>query len=92
MIRVSTLTTVSVEVSNASGTLTDPSAITFTIRAPDGTTTTIPNGDSRIVHQSTGRYAIDELPNQPGIWKVNAQATNPTVSETVSFYVSDVWE
>lgn len=59
----------SVEFKNTSGTLSDPSVVTFKIKNPAGTTTTYVYGtDAALVKDATGQYHIDVDIDSVGIY------------------------
>lgn len=51
------------------GTLTDPTAVTFKKRAPDGTETThVYGSDVNVIKDGTGRYHYDFIVTASGNW------------------------
>ena len=55
------------EFRDANGTLTNPTAVTMTVREPDGTTTTYTYGsDDEVTRDSTGVYSFSIVFDQEG--------------------------
>lgn len=60
---------VSVDFKNASGTLTDPTTVTFKFENPAGTETSYVYGvDGQLVKSGTGEYYVDITGNSYGTW------------------------
>lgn len=89
--RVQTQIVQTVSIYNLSNVLTDPVSLTFNVQRPDGTIDAIPSTDPRVTHIATGQYSVTVLLDSPGMWAINTQATNPTVSTTQQIYVQDRW-
>lgn len=57
-----------------SGTLVDPSSVTWSVKAPDGTVTT-PEG----TRASAGVYHLQLVLDAPGRWKIEAQGDGTVI-------------
>lgn len=67
---------VSIVFTNEAGTATDPSAVLFKIRKPDGTSTTYTYGAGvEIVKNSTGSYTVELDLSQSGDWLYRWEST-----------------
>jgi len=54
---------------NSAGAAADPTTVTFKIKSPAGTTTTLVYGtDAAAVKDSTGNYHVDRTPDAAGEW------------------------
>jgi hypothetical protein len=61
---------------NADGTGVDPTTVTVTLRAPDGTETTLTyNTDPEVTKPSTGVYRVTKLLTSAGRWYYRWQGT-----------------
>ena len=76
------MVTLAVNVRNAAGTLTAPSALVCTITLPDGTSAT-----PTVTTLAAGQYTTDYLPTQAGWHAVRWVSTSPTNAYTDSFTV-----
>lgn len=65
---------------NSAGTATDPSGtITFKVRDPGGTITTLVYGvDDEVVKSSTGVYYTDVALDEPGTWHYRVESGTGT--------------
>lgn len=54
----------------------DPTTVTLTILAPDGTTSTV-NGAAMTHDPGTGIYDFDHTPDQPGRWWFSWEGSSP---------------
>lgn len=74
-----------------SGTNTDPTAITFKVRAPSGTVTTYVYGtDAQLVKSATGVYYVDYTPAAEGVYAWRMAGTGTCVAaEEQQFTVKD---
>lgn len=67
----------------SSGAATDPTAVTFTVRKPDGSQT-----QPSVTHVSTGVYGTNVSIDQPGDWRWRATGTGTAQAQAdSSFYV-----
>ena len=74
------------------GTATDPGAVSAVVRKPDGTLTTIPDGDPRIGNSAVGTYEIGDVGDQAGVHYVEVTGTTPAAGkERFSFIVDPRW-
>jgi hypothetical protein len=73
----------------ATGTPTDPTAVTCRVMAPSGTVTTYTYGtDTALVKDSTGTYHLDITLTEPYTWHVRWQGTGAVATaEEQTFYV-----
>src|SRR3954469_17416489 len=72
---------------NTAGTLTNPTAVTLTVRAPDGTVTT-----PSPTNPSTGVFHYDLSVTQPGLWWYTFKGTGAIqAADRNSFYVEIDW-
>src|SRR4051812_29508852 len=72
---------------NTAGTLTNPTAVTLTVRAPDGTITT-----PSPTNPSTGVFHYDLSVTQPGLWWYTFKGTGAIqAADRKSFYVETDW-
>lgn len=86
MLEVGESTTLFAEFFDATGALADPTGITLTITAPDGTVTTKTIAD--LIHASVGRYEWVLLVDQAGIWTYRFDGTGAvTAGETAILQV-----
>ena len=66
---------------NAAGTATDPTAVTFKIRSPAGTTTTYVYGtDAELVRDSAGNFHVDFAMTAAGDWAHRWEGTGAVVT------------
>lgn len=74
-----------------SDTATDPTAVTFKVRAPSGTVTTYIYGtDAQLVKSATGVYYVDYTPAAEGIYAWRMAGTGTCVAaEEQQFTVKD---
>lgn len=72
-----------------SGVATDPTAVTGTVRKPDGTTTNYTVTTGQIVKDSTGNYHLDVTVDQAGHWMYKLVGTGAaTDTAQGTFYVA----
>lgn len=88
-IRLMTQVTTHIEIRNSEGNLTDPVALGFNIRNPSGVVASVSYPNSSIEKIAVGIYEISIILDEPGVWSINAQAENPTVSTTETLYCTD---
>lgn len=88
-VRLMTQITTRVEIKNSQDVLTDPDSLEFKIRKPDGTVLPVSYPNDSINKVAVGIYEISVVLDAPGIWAVNAQSANPTVSVTDMIYCAD---
>lgn len=62
------------------GTATDPTTVTLTITAPDGTTTIITSPAAALHNPSTGEWYYDLTPDAPGTWTYRFAGTGAVVA------------
>lgn len=76
---------------DVAGTPTDPTTVSFTVRAPSGEATTYTFGtDPEVVQDSTGRYHLDVLLDAAGIWTYRILGAGVAAgSKDGSFYVEE---
>jgi hypothetical protein len=77
---------------NAAGTATDPTAVTLTVKKPDGTLLaygyTPAGADGTLTKESTGRFYFDVAIDVSGIWYWRLRGTGTVeTSEEGAFFV-----
>ena len=86
-IYVGTLVKSTVTFSNAAGTVTDPTTVTFKVKAPDGTETPHPyTGSGQPTKDGVGIYSLDVLTSQSGNYFVRAIGTGTVVVTTETWW------
>ena len=87
-----TTVVLTVTVTDADGLPTDPASYTWTVRKPDGTTSTYTSTDAECANPSTGKYTLTIPYTAAGIWQVNFQSSAPTYSSSQAVRVMGKWE
>lgn len=73
----------SVTFKDLAGVPADPSTVTFSLRGPDGVTTSFTYGvDPEIIRDSAGVFHTDALPSSEGEWKWRWQGTGAVAAAT----------
>lgn len=76
---------------NASGALTDPTAVTFRLTPPSGAVVNYTYGvDAQLVRQSIGLFTVDYIPSLPGVYDYSFTGTGAiNLSEEGQFFVRE---
>lgn len=79
---------VTATLTDLAGTATDPTAVTLTVRKPDGTSTSYTYGAGTVTKSATGVYYKDVDVDQAGEWNYRWTGTGAlVVAEEGQFYV-----
>lgn len=79
----------SVEIKNASGTLIDPTTLTFELNSPEaeGVVSYVHGVDAELVKDATGQYHVDEImPLPPGKWEWEWTSTGTGAGVDKAFF------
>jgi hypothetical protein len=76
----------STTIRNEAGAPVDPSTITATVRAPDGTETTYSGG--QVTRDSLGVYHVDVVLSQAGPWVYRFDSTSPDTAGEATLFAS----
>ncbi len=73
---------------NENGVVADPATVTFKIKSPVGTVTTLVYGtDVAVVKETTGIYYVNQYCDRGGLWSWQCLGTGPNGAEQNQFQI-----